>query len=117
MTANAYSNDKTAAEADAAAHGGAGGAAAGGSADIVFTEDPTGARSWAVKSGGGSGAATAAAEAAAAAAARAEARGEANAKKTDTLELMLWGVLAWIGARIVCAGLVSLGWITKNPFT
>jgi hypothetical protein len=115
MTANAYSNDKTAAEAAAAAAGGAGGRALGGSADIDVTESPDGSRHFAVKSGGGSSAATAAAEAAAAAASRAEASSKANASKTDALELMLWAVIVWIGVKIFLAGLTALGWITKNP--
>jgi hypothetical protein len=116
ISSHSSSYDKSAAGAAADAGAGAGGRAAGGAADLEVTTSPDGTQHFIVKGGGGSSAATAAAEAAAAAAARAEASGEANAKKTETLEVMLWGVLAWIGARIACAGLVSLGWLAKNPF-
>ncbi len=115
ISATSTTGDRAAADAAAAAGTGSGGSATGGAADIVFTENPDGSRSWAVKSGGGSGEATAAAQAAAEAAARAEASSKANAKKADALEWMVWGILAWIGAKIVLAALKAAGVIATNP--
>jgi hypothetical protein len=115
VSANSYTNDKTAAEAAAAAAGGAGGAAKGGSADISVTENPDGSRTWTVKSGGGSGEATAAAQAAAEAAARAEANTKANSKQIDGLQVCVYGILIWIGLKLLLAFLKGVGLIATNP--